>query len=317
MGESLVGTSSASLQGPDVLYVMGSGRSGSTLLDMLLGLHPEVFSGGELMRYVLYGRTRGEYCACGSRVPACSFWQSVQEAWQARCSDWSEREYLRLSCELEVVKSLPRNMGMLGANDSDRETFVRWTRALYAAIAEVSGRRVIVDSSKSAARAALVSQALDGRAHIWHLVRDGRGVVHSYAKSFQKSEREGLQHDMPGRSRLRSALMWSTKNVFLSGLQRAGLCSRLLRYEALVEHPLAALNTVGGPVNLKYDEFADVLSSEIEITGRHTVAGNRLRTQERIRLRMDTAWRGRFGVSEKLLYWPVAWPGALIFGYVD
>ena len=33
---------------PTVLYIAGYGRSGSTVLDMLLGTHPRIIGGGEL-----------------------------------------------------------------------------------------------------------------------------------------------------------------------------------------------------------------------------------------------------------------------------
>ena len=39
-----------------IIYVAGYGRSGSTLLDMMLASHPAVFGAGEMSTYVLTGR---------------------------------------------------------------------------------------------------------------------------------------------------------------------------------------------------------------------------------------------------------------------
>ena len=65
-----------------VVYVMGVGRSGSTLLDIALGSHPRVESVGELKNLVRGGWRENGYCACGSRVQECDFWARVDGLWR-------------------------------------------------------------------------------------------------------------------------------------------------------------------------------------------------------------------------------------------
>src|SRR5437773_1697066 len=48
-----------------VIYIMGAGRSGSTLLDTILASHPEVVGVGELVNLHSAGWTAKEICACG------------------------------------------------------------------------------------------------------------------------------------------------------------------------------------------------------------------------------------------------------------
>jgi hypothetical protein len=66
-------------RGP-VLYISAWGRSGSTIIDNVLGAYPEVVSVGEL--HHLWGRgllwKRG--CGCGKPVRSCPFWADVLDA---------------------------------------------------------------------------------------------------------------------------------------------------------------------------------------------------------------------------------------------
>ena len=64
---------------PQVLYVGGWGRSGSTLLSHLLGRLPEMVAVGEL-RYVWQAGVSGnELCGCGEPFDECPFWVAVGE----------------------------------------------------------------------------------------------------------------------------------------------------------------------------------------------------------------------------------------------
>lgn len=48
----------------DIVYIAGTGRSGSTLLDMLLSSHPLAFGAGELSA-VFVEWAEGGLCTCG------------------------------------------------------------------------------------------------------------------------------------------------------------------------------------------------------------------------------------------------------------
>ena len=62
---------------PVVLYIAGPGRSGSTLLDLVLGQVDGVVSIGEL-RNLWYAGFHGAWpCGCGKPVTECPFWSAV------------------------------------------------------------------------------------------------------------------------------------------------------------------------------------------------------------------------------------------------
>lgn len=79
-----------------VIFIAGTGRSGSTLLDLMLGNGPGCFSAGEM--YALFWPRRPHHllssgCICGD--PECNFWSSLRE-------DGEEIVYKKLFAKLGV-----------------------------------------------------------------------------------------------------------------------------------------------------------------------------------------------------------------------
>src|SRR5437870_4438917 len=76
----------ASMRPVRVLYIGGCGRSGSTLLDRMLGQVPGVCSLGELT-HLWRGLLDNAECGCGAPIRDCPFWRAVGECafggWQA------------------------------------------------------------------------------------------------------------------------------------------------------------------------------------------------------------------------------------------
>ena len=68
-----------------VLYIVGGGHSGSTILSLILGTSPEVHAAGEIKFYnehkildhPLWSYIKND-CMCGKEAGDCLFWQSVE-----------------------------------------------------------------------------------------------------------------------------------------------------------------------------------------------------------------------------------------------
>jgi hypothetical protein len=112
-----------------VLKITGLGRSGSTILDIVLGNHPCVESVGEVMNLIRTGwvsrgslrgidqkRLRRPICTCGKRldVPyvedpdeACPFWSAVRREWVARADAEAIESYPKLQNDFEPKRRWP------------------------------------------------------------------------------------------------------------------------------------------------------------------------------------------------------------------
>src|SRR6185312_10881028 len=62
---------------PRVLYIGALGRSGTTVLERVVGQLPDACSVGELVHLWRRGILDDERCGCGERFSACEFWTEV------------------------------------------------------------------------------------------------------------------------------------------------------------------------------------------------------------------------------------------------
>src|SRR5262249_10181123 len=106
----------------------------------------------------------------------------------------------------------------------------------YRAIAEVTGSRVIVDSTKIPGEAVLLPSGAGIDPLYLHLVRDPRAVAHSW------SRQKDYVHTMPS---ARSAVYWVGFNLASHAIaRRHSERSRLMCYEDFIRDPAAAIRSL-------------------------------------------------------------------------
>ncbi|MGH2813306.1 MAG: sulfotransferase, partial [Actinomycetota bacterium] len=195
-----------------VLYVMGFGRSGSTILDNLLNEVEGFVSTGELHNLFRRGLLRGQACGCSKPVPTCEFWRSVLAREVDGVSLDADDPSEILSWQEQMLRPRHTRRLLRFSRHSERppalERYSEVLRRLYLAVAEAAEARVVVDSSKWPSPAALLP-ALDGiDAHLIHLVRDPRAVAFS-----RRRVKAGLDHEMRRRSAPYISLRWVQRDA--------------------------------------------------------------------------------------------------------
>lgn len=272
------------------LYIIGAGRSGSTVLDTVLGNHPRLESVGELINVARSGWLNNEYCACGQRANDCPYWNAVRQEWATRIGRDDPSAYRNLQLSFERLRNWPT---LWRRNDSAFQQYADQTLALYQSIRAVSGKTMIVDSSKQGSRAYALSKIAGLELRLLHLVRDGRGVAWSLQKSYQKDERAGVQRHIPPRPIWRTALFWLLSNIQAGWLRRRlpPAQSHRVRYEDFVTQPAQVLTDLGGWLGLDFEPVLTALNQGTALPVGHTIAGNRVRMAGQIRLKPDTEWQ--------------------------
>ncbi len=301
-----------------VLFIAGAGRSGSTLLDIVLGNHPAIESVGELSKLVPSALLRHEPCACGARGDECAFWREVVGLWLGEGAGSAEQqEYLALQERFERARRWPR---LLAERRRASPRFLRYagqTAALFRAIARVSGKPVVLDSSKNPARAFVLSLIPGLELTVIHLVRDPRGVAFSYQKAFARDEPGGVQHDIAPQPAWRTAIAWRFGNAvaerLLSGLGPGR--AALLRYEDLVADPRRALAGLQPVLGLDLEDLGERLAAGEEMVVHHTIAGSRLRMKGRVRLAADAEWSTAMPASDRRAVARLAGAALARYGY--
>jgi hypothetical protein len=262
-----------------VLYVTGWCRSGSTLLGNLLNELPGVVHLGEahyLWCNGVLGTGTNSACGCGESLVDCPVWSRVPVG-DAPAAVAGQQRYLRTR---HTARRLAESRGEHPPGPGVRAAVERMV-SLYEAVTEVTGARLVVDSSKFPAEAAALAGRSDVR--ILHLVRDPRATARSWrrAKAY-----------IPAMSTPRSGAYWTGFNAASDAVGRAFPQRYLrLRYEDFAADPATALRRTLDLVGL--DDPVPVDGAGTATLGvNHTVTGNPDRlTRGVVRVRPDEAWR--------------------------
>jgi hypothetical protein len=295
-----------------VIYIGGSGRSGSTLLDRVIGQLPGVVSVGEVLDVWRAGVGENRLCGCGAAFADCPFWRRVGEAAFGGWSSIDPVEADRLMKSIGYVSALRKRF-----DDADRDARSRLLLKLYSAIAETSGATTIVDSSKSPPYGMLLASALPVPVGTIHLVRDSRGLAHSWSKVVKRPDTPGRDVEMLRLSPSSVAIRWAVHNTSMEIFARRVPSARM-RYEAFLRRPRRelslALAAVGRPP--RAGELAYLSDRQVVLQPNHTVMGNpmRLATGE-VPLRIDQRWKDELPRLERLKVTALTLPWLIRYGY--
>lgn len=281
-------------------YVTGYGRSGSTVLDIVLGEHSQLFGAGELTNFSRRVWPNNEYCSCGATVRDCPFWSVVAQQFLSRFGQNAFADYAKLQVRFENLSVVARSrVGLVP--QAGRKEYGAYTRGLFEIVAKLSGKPIIIDSSKIPGRAAALLNIDDIDLRIIHLVRDGRAVAWSMLKPYEVDAKVGLERRLPGRSVPRTALRWSMVNLGAESVaQRVDPDkSARLSYEAFVSKPADELARLGKVLGVDMGDLVSRLESGPPFSATHVVAGSRWRMGGPITLRLDQEWRRTMPAHER------------------
>jgi UDP-N-acetylglucosamine transferase subunit ALG13 len=307
--------------GPRILYVAGWGRSGSTLLDRMLGQVPGVFSAGELRDVWRRGVLEDRLCGCGERFSACPVWTEVGRRAFGGWEGVDVVEMQRLRDRLDRPWAPPMVLGsrVLPGLDRDVARYVDALERLYFAIHETTGARVIVDSSKIPTYLLLLRRIPGVDLRVVHLVRDSRGVVFSWQRHVERID--GGKERVENELRRYGTGSAAARYLFYNGLTHAvqlGLPSLFMRYEDLVRAPSPALESVLRHAGIGGNESAlrFIGARSVELGVNHTVDGNPMRLSTgTVQLREDDEWRRRMNPKARRLVSAVTAPLLSRYGY--
>lgn len=273
--------------------VVGWGRSGSTLLDRLLGQLPGVVSLGELREFWLRGPMENRRCGCGKAFDDCPHWRSVVEALSERGLD-DARAIQDLRRRVDRGWTLPLLRGR-GARllDADLRAYRAVLASTYDSIHAATGAQVLVDSSKLASHALVAHGVDDLDLRFLHVVRDPRAVLHSWARRTARGDSEA-DEEMLRYGGLAASLRYRYYNRAAERLAELGRPLLRVRYEDLVADPRQVLAQVaqflGRPVDDQDLAFLRAGSADLGVD--HLIDGNPMRfTTGTLDIRTDEAWR--------------------------
>jgi hypothetical protein len=244
-----------------VLYLAGSGRSGTTMLARLLGEMDGFVNVGEAARYLFDAnmQARQAPCGCGRPVPECPFWKDKVDA--------IAPGLLQTGAHVVRMRKFPSLLMASGKSEVPQQyrSILAAISETYRKIAQETGCRVIVDSSKNPANALLVSLAPGIDLHVLHVVRNPHNVVASWTK------KKGYLATHPARKVI---AWWWSYNLLAEALKLRSRSYRLLRYEDFVVEPGKHLQQAAEDVVGSAPPIPFLIGKEATVHTQHVLAGN-------------------------------------------
>lgn len=303
---------------PKVLYVAGLGRSGSTILSNSLGQIPGFFSAGELNFIWRHNVIENRLCGCGQPFDECPVWTGVMGEAFGGTNGVDPREMMRLQRSGTRTRHIPALLieGRRRALAGRLQKLLLAYGGLYEAISDVTGSRVIVDSSKEPAHGRAMSLIEGVDFYVLHLIRDPRAAAYSWSKKKHQPDSESREF-MARHSPAMSAALWDSWNVAAEALWRECPERYLrLRYEDFVAAPgesFARILTLLGEAD---SEPPLAGSREVKLGVSHTVSGNPNRFETgAVELRHDERWTRDMPPRDRALVTGLTFPLLRRYGY--
>lgn len=273
-----------------IIYILGWGHSGSTLLDLVIGSSPNVMSLGEIIFFNYY-RDRIRHhkvlrpfdCTCGQPFHDCPFWSRLLALPGAGAFKvvYDNRNGDRLAWFWRFIRFFAAG----GRSTLPVETLGD-DAALLSAVKSLRGPDVeyLCDSSKDFARLIRLLMMPGLEIYPVFLVRDMRAVALSYAKK--------KRHDL-GLNKMgfyKALFAWAGVN--LASRTVAALSRRPVlhvSYDLFCRDPEGHVSLLNERLGLKIDpeRFIERINGGVY----HNVGGNLMRFKKLTAIRLDDEWR--------------------------
>lgn len=299
------------------IYVIGRGRSGSTILDIALSQSRDVVGVGELVSGL--GR-HGEICSCGVPSVDCTFWNDVVGEFKAMNLGGAEAVGGALR-EVSTITYLP--WALFGRKSARAEMQRRLNASIHTALQSVSQKSLVVDSSKEITRGVLLHDALKNSGiKFIHLVRDPAKVASSKLERVESGNGFKFMRVVFSNRRYRfiyltlEGIGWTVGNMIIELLSAWKLHAIRVRYEDLCERPEMQIGILEKELGTDLGPTLEFLKGEKPAESFHNLGGNRERHKKR-----NLFDAGRSKGRQTLRRWELAWvrfltwPMRKVYGY--
>ena len=318
-----------------LVYITGSGHSGSTLLDLLLNGHNQITGLGEVHRFSLSFSHDIEplNCSCGYRITSCPFWKRVIRniideqlvsgnnmnnfiTTTARLDpDNVDSKYLSADSKKPLYvfsinrlamligsKRFWRLLSIISKDVSRNIKALTNSMVIFEIVRKINNTPIIIDSTKNPTRLKGFQLMNNDSLFIIHLIRDGRAVCYSRMK------RENISME-------ESAKIWVSEqlkiDIILSRVKESNLIK--VSYEELCNNTTNVLKEICSFLGINFQSsmlnFRDNES--------HSLGGNPMRfVQNDHNIILREGWKGELTTDDKYVFSKIAGRINKKYGYI-
>lgn len=296
-----------------IIYILSNIRSGSTLLDMLLGSHPKIWTLGEIQNLPRTLNYLPQPCGCGQPVEVCSFWSDLLPKIPLNegahpIGYFSAHPLRSREFRLDLLKDLMRGCPTIQEKEAFAD-YVRVNSGLFSVIWEALKNREdadilwMVDASKNANRLFWLQQSQECDLRVIRLVRDVRGYVNSVTRP---------NHER--RMVMLAARRWLFNNfIFMFLCKRVFKANQVfsLHYKKLASQPAVVLDDIGSWLGL---EFPGGAHEHFRNYVNHAISGNQTRWLD-TGIQLDDKWKKELPWLDAILVRTLTGPFSKMMGF--
>lgn len=265
-----------------VLYILGGGHSGSTILSLILGTAPEIFDAGEIKffnEHKIPNHPMWRYienvCMCGKDALDCPFWQRVESKFDRKLNIF---HYSSIFEKFNALYKILSPFHRVSKNNNANDDYELLRAILAEARADNPSTNIILDASKSVARLMHLMSHSDIDVQVIFMIRDGRAYANSYRKAYKKWFSRWM-------------MQWIIINFLsLRYIRKEKIDFYYLSYNALCLEPEKHLSAMEERFNINLpSEYIELINNQEY----HVRAGNPSRTElkEFTGLQLEENWR--------------------------
>lgn len=317
----------------NLIYIASNGRSGSTLLDLLLGGHPECWTLGEFQMLPWEIKEHRQSCGCGEQVDQCQFWKPIlryhhhlldrgeihrfrQAHGAGKVLRWNELWALWTGTRLQDNRRRLKSIQQYGKQN------IAVMEDILLQAKKVKGDQVswLVDASKDPYRLFWLAQSGQFNLKVIHLVKDPRAFVYSMVKGRTRADTYKTGLRMAGRYLVENYvidLVIKKTGMHVLSLETCSAyvdrsSALILRYEDLAKNPQVTMESVYSWLGVDCDSLE---VNTFRTIAQHAISGNKMRYQS-TPIRLDQKWKTESPTYLKVLTLLMTLPSAKRYGYL-
>ncbi len=276
-----------------IVYLLGAGRSGTTLMATVLNSHEQIETVGEMHQFFEHLQ-EDKKCSCGSELNRCVFWSPI-------LSELNYKNHQIVShVQITSEKERHSNIGKYLFKKKTNKRYLEIQEKYFTAISKNTNATWLLDSSKYIARFLLLKRSGALNVKGIYVVRDIRGVINSFNKQVQTPK-----------SPMSTIFYYWLINFFGQVVCALNKDVIKIKYEDFVSNPEIATNLIYNHVFVRKSRVT--LPNEFEIP--HIIGGNRMKKDKSIVIRKDEQWKNSLSRTEQIKYYMLTFPIMILNKY--
>ncbi|MCP4991174.1 MAG: sulfotransferase [Colwellia sp.] len=286
-----------------IIYIASNGRSGSTLLEMMLAAHTSIETLGEIQRiFIDHDNFRQEQhdivaaqsCGCGCALKNCEFWADIivdlkkttdyNQVGLFRSKPYLQGKALRIGIlnnlrKIKQNKTNPYKGNISKYNEANNSLYSKSYNRFK--VLKNNSSFYMVDASKDPYRLAWLLQSQKYDIHVLHIIKECPSYVYSMIKHEESLVTRNVLF-------FKKVLRWVVENIIITWvcdnfLEQNRYCS--IRYENLASNPTKTMNEICRRLDIIPE--SDMVKNFRK--KQHGISGNQMRMEDKS-IMLDRKW---------------------------